>query len=90
VTSPEVCFAHSRLFPALFSYYSSRTKYTIAHDRHGYRMWRDRKSRDLKWGLPVLSSGVFGYFRGFWLWTMLFSTPRVLSITSAFSLWYFY
>jgi hypothetical protein len=31
--------AHAQPVPALFSYYSS-TKCTIAHDRHGYRMWR--------------------------------------------------
>jgi hypothetical protein len=32
----------SECFPAFFSYYGSSTKCTIAHDRHGYRMWRDR------------------------------------------------
>jgi hypothetical protein len=30
---------HAQPVPALFSYYSS-TKCIIAHDRHGYRMWR--------------------------------------------------
>ena len=76
VTAPEICAAHARLFPALFSYYSSSTKCTIAHDRHGYWMWRDRKwSVDVtrsdvikpEVGIPALFSRVFGYFRGFWL-----------------------
>ena len=62
MTSPEVMnrnwkwkgdhFPHflpriSRVF-YFFSYYSSSTKCTIAHDRHGYRMWR--QSRDRKGG----------------------------------------
>jgi hypothetical protein len=33
-------------FPCFFSYYSSSTKCTIAHDRHGYRMW---PRRDFPW-----------------------------------------
>ena len=167
----------TRIFPALFSYNSSSTKCTIAHDRHGYWMWCDRKwpvnvtrsdvikpevgvsrpffacfrifsrflvmlcsiprvlsitsaGNDRTGSMPcaipafssafflaivvgqnirlrmtdkatgcdvteshvtwsgdfLLSSGVFEYFRDFWLWTMLCSTPLVLSITSAFSL----
>ena len=38
---PEVCSAHAQSVTVLFSYYSSCSKCTIAHDRHGYRMWRD-------------------------------------------------
>ena len=33
--------------PAFCSYYSSSTKCTIAHDRHGYRMWRDPEGGSL-------------------------------------------
>jgi hypothetical protein len=43
----EECSAHARNFPAFFSYYSSSTKCTIVHDRHGYRKWRHQTSRDL-------------------------------------------
>ena len=32
--------------PAHFSYNSSSTKCIIAHDRHGYRKWRDRSLHD--------------------------------------------
>jgi hypothetical protein len=39
-------------FPRFFSYYSSSTQCTIAHDRHGYRMWRHQASRDLE-GIPL-------------------------------------
>ena len=34
----EVCSTHARIFPAFFSYYSSSTKCTILHNRHGNRM----------------------------------------------------
>ena len=37
--------AHVQPVPAFFSYCSSSTKCTIAHDRHGYRMWRDPLGR---------------------------------------------
>ena len=46
VTRPEVCSAYAQPVPAPFSYYSSSAKCTIAHDRHGYRKWRDRRSHD--------------------------------------------
>jgi hypothetical protein len=46
VTSRKWSHAHVQPVPALFSYYSSSTKCIIAHDRHGYRKWRDRRSRD--------------------------------------------
>jgi hypothetical protein len=39
--------AHAQPDPAFFSYDSSSTKCIIAHDRHGYRMWRDPE-----WGFP--------------------------------------
>ena len=87
----EVCSAHARIFfRVFFSYYISSTKCTIAHDRHGYgcdvtgqrhQKWRHETGSG---GFPLLFSDFFRFF------VMLCSTPRVLSITSAFSLWYFY
>ena len=40
--------AHAQPAPALFSYYSSSTKYTIARDRHGYWMWRNTEDVPLE------------------------------------------
>jgi hypothetical protein len=37
VMYPKVCSVHVQPVSALFSFYSSSTKSTIAHDRHGYR-----------------------------------------------------
>ena len=60
-------------YPRFSSFYSSSTKCTIAHDRHGYRMWRDRltspevTSENRKWGFLALFRmfsdifEVFGY-----------------------------
>ena len=66
VTSPEVSLtgndvtgsnmtgigSHVTGSDRAFSYYSSSTKCTIVHVRHGYRMWRDRSSRD-PFGVPL-------------------------------------
>jgi hypothetical protein len=39
-------WSHAQPVPSLFSYYSSSTKCIIAHHRHCYRKWRDRRLRD--------------------------------------------
>jgi hypothetical protein len=47
VTSRKNVLRMPGISPRFFSYYSSSTKCTIVHDRHGYRKWRHQTSRDL-------------------------------------------
>ena len=71
--------AHAQPVPALFSYYSSSTKCTIAHDRDGYRISHGTGSHVTGSSLGVLSR-TSGFYNHIILYELVLLLKLIISV----------